>query len=105
DYAVGHHLGIVADPPEKAVGDAGSAARPGGDGVDAGVANLDVKDGGRAADDGRNRREIVVVEAMDETKAVPQGSAKPGVARGRADEREAGAAEADGARTRPFTDY
>ena len=94
-YAVDR--GVISDPAQEPVGDAGGAARAPRYLAGRIVGQVDVEDGGGATDDDCQLGGGVEVEAVHGTEAVAEGRADHGITRGGADEGEAGHEEADGA--------
>ena len=102
----GHHLGVVADAPQQAVGDARRArGRAGRSRWTPRLLDLDAEDARAAPDDGADGVRVVEVEAVDGAEAVAQGRAEHGVAGRRADEGEARQRQAHAAGARPFADH
>ncbi len=94
DDALGPDLGVVADPAQQPVGDAGRAPGPAGDLVAAGGVEGDAHDPGRPHDDGLQLGDVVVVEAGDEAEPVAEGAGDEAGAGGGADQGEPGQVEA-----------
>ena len=103
--SVAHHLRVVADALEEAVGDAGRAAGTGGDFRDGVGIGGELENSRRARHDLLDGLRRVEVEAVDRAEAVPERGAHHGVAGGGADEGEGGDLEPDTARRRPLADH
>ena len=101
DDALVPHLREVAHAPQQAVGHARRAAGARGD-LERGVpVDLDAEDAGRAADDGGELLDRVVVEPLPDAEPVAQRRREQARARGGADERERLHVHADAARAGP----
>ena len=102
DDAVCLHLGVIPDPPEHPVCDAGGAPAPTGDLIGSVGHNVHVKDPRRAGDDSGELLWGVELQPQRHAEAVPQRRgelARPG---GGPDEGKVGQIQADGVGTGPL---
>ena len=95
--ALGASECVVANPAEEIIGDAWGATAAAGDFGGGGLLELDIEEGGGAADDGGEVFGGIVVESVGDAEAGAEWGAEESGAGGGSDESEAGEVEANGA--------
>ena len=95
--ALGASEGVVANPAEEIIGDAWGATAAAGDFGGGGLFELDIEEGGGAANDGGEVFGGIVVEPVGDAEAGAKWGAEESCAGGGTDESEAGEIEANGA--------
>src|SRR5205085_8392764 len=104
DHAVTSDLGVVAHPPQQAIGDAGCSPSPSGDLAGTRRVEAHAEDTGGPQHDALQVGRRVEVKAGHESESVAEGTGDEPGARGGTDQREARNVEADGSRRRTLAD-
>src|SRR5690606_26172597 len=95
DMALGAGNGVVADPRQEPVGDAGGGTAPASDLEGGGVFDVDAQDSRRTGHDRGQFRSGVVVQLLLDPEPVPQRGGDGALAGGGSDQGESGQVESD----------
>ncbi len=102
--ALGAGESVVANPAEEIIGDAWGTTAAAGDFGGSGLLELDIEEGGGAADDSGEIFGGIVIESVGDAETGAEWGAEEACTGGGSDEGEAGEVEANGAGGRALID-